>query len=283
MEETNQEFEQNVNTPQETVTSSTTEHETNNDAYQDISQETGSDPISDDTADTLSTSQHLDEPEYLKKRLGRQARQHQKNREESERQHLREKEELAKQYERQLEEMRYNQPNSYGSSQPSTQDDIDLSNPNHLLAAVDELVNQRWIEKENRVRQEATNEKIQNFLQSARKKYSDFDAVVEQYENSPAPNGLGEGLPLLKNADDVLYEVLRNPEEYKKLLNKSQAEVIHRLTEISYRLSSKSQTVSKVQPPIKPLTPSGSPTNLTKTCKERRLELIEESKKRRKR
>jgi len=258
MENMTQGSEQDVNTTFEQPTEQTGEHET----IHDTNHDTSSSPSPDYNTDPSPSSNNLDEPEYLKKRLGKQARQHQ-----------REKEELSREYERRLAEASYRQQsqNNY-STQSTPQEDIDLNNPNHLLAAVDELVNQRLIEKENISSQEVLTRKIQNSVESAREKYSDFDALVEQYQY--APPGFKDAIPLLKNADDVMYQVFKDKKEYNNLLNKSPAEVIHRLTEISYNLSSRN-TVSKAPPPIRPLTASGSPMNLTKSCKERRAELRE--------
>jgi|SRR5271154_3250064 len=256
MENMTQGSEQDVNTTFEQPTEQTGEHET----IHDTNHDTSSSPSPDYNTDPSPSSNNLDEPEYLKKRLGKQARQHQ-----------REKEELSREYERRLAEASYRQQNNY-PTQSTPQEDIDLNNPNHLLAAVDELVNQRLIEKENISSQEVLTRKIQNSVESAREKYSDFDALVEQYQY--APPGFKDAIPLLKNADDVMYQVFKDKKEYNNLLNKSPAEVIHRLTEISYNLSSRN-TVSKAPPPIRPLTASGSPMNLTKSCKERRAELRE--------
>jgi hypothetical protein len=256
MENMTQGSEQEINTTIEQPTEHTGEQQTNQ-----TNDNTSSTPSSDYPSESASSSNNLDEPEYLKKRLGKQARQH-----------IKEKEELERNYERRLQEIQYRQQNNY-ANEAAPQEDIDLSNPNHLLAAVDELVNQRLIEKEKQSSQQAITRKIQNFVDSAREKYSDFDALAEQYKY--APEGFAEAIPLLKNADDVMYQVLKDPKEYNNLLNKSPAEVIHRLTEISYHLSSRN-TVSKAPPPIRPLTASGSPMNLTKSCKERRAELREE-------
>jgi hypothetical protein len=242
-----------------------------------IEQDSPSESFTETHSEDSTETNHFDTegPDYLKKRLGQQARRF---------------EQQNAALKRQFDEVTYTlqqvqRQQQYPNNQ-TQQEDMDLTNPDNFITAVNELVKHQINEKENMARQNEFHKKIEKTIGSARSKYQDIDDLAQDVvsQHGPIPNGFVESLPLLKNAEDVMYQIFRSPSEYTKLLGKSPYEVIHRLTEISHQLASKSNTVSKVQPPIKILSASGnSVNNNQKSCTEKRAELREQYRNKRKR
>lgn len=183
-------------------------------------------------------------PDYFKRRLGQQARRHE-----------REKAELMGRIS-QLE-------NTYSNSpvQNQEQDESEM-----FLKAIDQVVQNRLMEKERQQKDQQDIQKITHAIESARQKYPDFDDLAGQYQY--APQGLKEALTLLDNADDVMFNVLKDPKEYNALMGMSAPQVIHRLTKISHQLGM--ADVSKAPSPVKPLTNSNYAQSLEKSVTEKR-------------
>jgi hypothetical protein len=213
-------------------------------------------PIASESADEsqYETSQSMpsniaedNTPDHFKRRLGQQARRHE-----------REKAELMGRIS-QLE-------NSYsnGHTQNQEPDESQL-----FLKTIDQIVENRLIEKERHQKDQQDIQKISQAIESARQKYPDFDDLAGQYQY--APTGLKEALTLLDNADDVMFNVLKDPKEYNALMGMSAPQVIHRLTKISHQLGI--ADVSKAPSPVKPLTNSNHAQSLEKSVTEKRAML----------
>lgn len=216
---------------------------------------------------SYTPSEEVLDVDSFKKRLGQQARKHDRERAEW----LREKEEI-------LRKTYHSQHSEYIPNEHHTSEPIDLSaiKPEQFVSLV-EYANQV---RSNTDRQQEIHNKVKDSYYAAREKYPDIDDYAAALNDMPeSPAGFAESLALLDNADDVIYEVVKNAKEYQKLVNmRSPIAVAQRLKDISHYLSSKGREVSKVDSPIKPLSASGESAYFRqKTCSERRAELREKS------
>lgn len=259
------------------ITSSPEPSESSQDGHLEYTASSSEPEVATESFHEESDSTHSSEsndPEWIQKRLGRQARKHRQ-----------EKEELSRYYEKMLQEARY-QNNPQMTSQLSSPEDIDFNNPQHVIAAMDELVNQRFVEEKNRIRQKEMRMKLKKVSEEARKKYPDLDYLAEQYDNGSIPPDFDKALVRCDNAHDVLYQVLKNPKEYENLLSMDDpADVISRMKELSVRLAlnSKNNAVSKVDSPIKPLGHGGLSVNHDKSVSDMRADLRKKEQSRRRR
>lgn len=265
------------NIPQDTEQTFDTSSEFNTDINSSESESSFSEDMSETIPETheSETTNETHEPEYIQRRLGRQQRKHEQ-----------EKAEIARQYEKQIQELQSQR--QYADEKSMSAEDIDLTNPQHLIAAMQEVARQELIEQQNQAReyekQNQLNQSIQKSVIMARKKYPDLDKLTSEYEGTTPPPGFIESLARCKNSPDVLYQLFKNPVEYERLLSMDNPyDVLSRVTEISVRLAlkSKANAVSKVGEPIQTLGTSGLGGNSKKSYTDARKELREHSKRRR--